>query len=278
MTSIPDKPKRCFIRFSLRSLLLVTMIVCLFLGWQVERVRRQREAVRYILQLGGTVGYEYEGLFIDEPHGIPSPKLPKPAPVWLINWLGIDFFDEVVSVSLPEKKVDLSKLATLSSLRRLDLYNARPKDIAPLEKLHELEWLNLNGTAIDDLSPLQDLTQLKYLYVRQTWVSDISPLRKMTQLRSLDVSDTSVTDLSVLETLTELQVLLFFGTAVSDLSSLSDLTALGWIDIRETSVSDLAPLSQAENATIVLTKNQDVLVTTDVVEHSRRYSWQNTRR
>ena len=118
VTCISSKKRKCrFIRFRLRTLLLVMVAVCFALGWKVERARKQRNAVNMVLQMGGTVGYEYEGPFINEPHGIVGPRLPKPAPEWLIKRLGIDFFDEVVSVDLPERVVDLKPLGKLSALR-----------------------------------------------------------------------------------------------------------------------------------------------------------------
>jgi hypothetical protein len=122
--TLNDKRKRRFIRVRLRTLLLVMLAVCIVLAWKVERVRRQRKAVNLVLQMGGTVGYDYEGPFIDEPHGIKGPSLPKPASEWLIKRLGIDFFADVVSVDLTAKPVDLTHIRELTALRRLDLNSA----------------------------------------------------------------------------------------------------------------------------------------------------------
>ena len=37
-------PKRRFLRFSLRTLLIFMLVVCVAVGWKLERVRQQREA------------------------------------------------------------------------------------------------------------------------------------------------------------------------------------------------------------------------------------------
>ena len=64
------------------------------LGWVVHRAHVQRDAVAAIQQAGGEVLYEWEwanGKRILR-------KTQPPWPPWLINWLGPDYFGNVVSV------------------------------------------------------------------------------------------------------------------------------------------------------------------------------------
>jgi hypothetical protein len=88
---IPPNPKRHFLRFTLRTLLLLMLIVCVALEWKVERVRKQREAVTWVQKSGGGVNYDYQR----DDNGQPIPDAEPPGPKWLIKTLGIDFFDEM---------------------------------------------------------------------------------------------------------------------------------------------------------------------------------------
>ena len=61
MTS--PNPKRRFLRFSLRALLLFVVVLSVPLGWfawEMQRARRQRVAVDRIWELGGEVFYDYK--------------------------------------------------------------------------------------------------------------------------------------------------------------------------------------------------------------------------
>ena len=55
------KPKRRWLRFSLRTLLIFMLVVCVAVGWKFERVRKQRVAVAWVQEMGGTVYYEPHG-------------------------------------------------------------------------------------------------------------------------------------------------------------------------------------------------------------------------
>jgi predicted xylose isomerase-like sugar epimerase len=56
---IETKPKRRWFRFSLRMLLLVVTVLCVWLGFNVNAARRQKEAVQAIRLAGGSVWFEY---------------------------------------------------------------------------------------------------------------------------------------------------------------------------------------------------------------------------
>jgi hypothetical protein len=105
------KRKRRFLRFSIRTLLIVLTIFCVALGWKVERARKQREAVAWVHEMGGSVNYDYE---LDD-DGSSAPDAKPPGSEWLRKQLGRDFFDDVVRVSLTE--VGVSDVTPLSGLR-----------------------------------------------------------------------------------------------------------------------------------------------------------------
>ena len=128
------------------------LVLCIALGWHVERVRKQREAVAWVREKGGTVWYEYDADLID----LFATTSPRPrAPEWLREQLGVDFFEKVVGVELRGDNIN---------------------DVTPLARMTAMQRLYLHGTSVSDLSPLAGMTQLQYLYVSDTSVSDLSPL------------------------------------------------------------------------------------------------------
>lgn len=90
--------KRCWLQFSLRTLLLVVLLASAGMSWMVVKVqqaRRQRQAVEAIRALGGFVTYDYA---IDQAYGHPV-NAEAPGPGWLGSVLGADFFADVVRVN-----------------------------------------------------------------------------------------------------------------------------------------------------------------------------------
>ena len=67
MTSPPDKPNRRFPRFSLRTLLIVMLVLGAGFGWVVARALEQRAAVAWVREMGGSVEYDFE---VDDAEGV----------------------------------------------------------------------------------------------------------------------------------------------------------------------------------------------------------------
>ena len=112
MTTVRTKSERRFLRFSVRTLLIVLTILCIWLGWKVERARRQREAVAFVHEMGGSVNYDYE---VDN-DGRFAPNAEPPGPKWLRRQLGVDFFDDVILARLVEAEVsDITPLSGLET-------------------------------------------------------------------------------------------------------------------------------------------------------------------
>ena len=124
-------------QFSLRSLLLLVVVVaipCSWLATELKAAREQRAAVEEILKLGGRVEYDY---VID--WSAPPPPKP-PAPAWLCEWLGDELFVNVSQVfSKSNMNMDdfsfseicdasLVDLKLFTQLRVLDLSRTRVSD------------------------------------------------------------------------------------------------------------------------------------------------------
>src|SRR5436190_19047422 len=90
-----DSPsKRRLLRFSLRSMLLALTAFCIWLGFKVNAAREQRQIVKTVQELGGTVWYDYEC-------GPDGGRLnPPPEPSWFANLLGVDFLNNAIAVRI----------------------------------------------------------------------------------------------------------------------------------------------------------------------------------
>ncbi|MDE0042944.1 MAG: cohesin domain-containing protein, partial [Candidatus Poribacteria bacterium] len=93
---------------------------------------------------------------------------------------------------------NVSPLAGLTGLTRLELRDNHILDISPLAGLTNLEWLNLLTNDISDISPVAGLYSLKWLSLHNNKISDISALAGLTNLTWLDVAKNEIADLSPL--------------------------------------------------------------------------------
>src|ERR1017187_10239475 len=89
-----SRPWRRFLRFSVRGLIVLVLVIGAGLGWLVRSARIQREAAAVITRAGGSVMYDWEwsnGKVIAG--GTPW------APKWLVDRIGVDYFGRVTYVS-----------------------------------------------------------------------------------------------------------------------------------------------------------------------------------
>jgi hypothetical protein len=192
------RPRR-FLQFSLGTLLLGITVFGVWLGVQVNRARRQREAVAAIQRLGGAVLYDYQ---FDAQHKQVSNAQPT-APAWLRKVLGDDFFYSPVSIYLGGIKFNEG-------------------DLAPLEKLPELDWLYLGSCDLPDgeLAHCQPLGKLRSLDIGGTSISDagLAHLIPLKRLEWLDIQSTQVTDagIATLTQLPRLTEVFVYGSQIGD--------------------------------------------------------------
>ena len=103
-SSGPSKPRRRWLQFSLRTLLIVvTLVAGLLVAWRmyVEPYRRQRETMALIKELGGKFTTELGG------------------PAWMRDWFGADNFQDIVLVDLADCDDPEKYLGQVASLPRL---------------------------------------------------------------------------------------------------------------------------------------------------------------
>jgi hypothetical protein len=178
------------VRFSVSSLIAFTALTGCLLGWLTHNARVQRETVAAIRAAGGTVGYE--GALEDSTWWPPN---------FLLDNLGIDYFDRVTVIYLTDSRSAdsvLPQVGRLHWLRELYLGGSSISDqgLRHLKGLTRVVSLDLSATAISDdgLASVEGFYRLRELNLARTRIGDagIMHLVKLKDLSKLDVSKTRV--------------------------------------------------------------------------------------
>jgi len=207
------KPRRRWLQFSLRTLLIVVTVWSVplgWVGWRLGEVRRERATITWVEKMGGGVYYQ-------------SNYKPDDRSWWeesTDKWFGervrlVGFHYRLMDFRYRQVS-DLSPLAELKNLEVLLLHNTQVSDLSPLVELKSLKGLHLQNTQVSDLSLLAELKNLEMLTLRHKQVSDLSPLAELKNLKWLDLRNTPVSDLSLLAGLKNLESLYLQNTGVSD--------------------------------------------------------------
>lgn len=178
------------VRFSLRTLLALTLLLGLLMGWVV----RERQKAQHEQQIAGQL----------LPKGFVCTDVGHP--FWVVvtqSNQGNTWWQEPMRRILggrvfyvwarDEITEDISALVEFQDLKGLDLSRTRVKDIAPLAKLTKLQEVSLGHSQVNDLKPLAELKDLRELEIQFTQVTDLAPLARLTKLTKLDIRDLRVT-------------------------------------------------------------------------------------
>jgi Leucine rich repeat len=235
-----SRPWRRFLRFSVRGLIVLVLVIGVGLGWIVRQAHIQRDAVAAILAAGGSVKYDWEW---SNGKTIPSGK--PWAPRWLINLIGVDYFGHVTAVEfeLPYSLTDgpIVEFAHFTRLQRL-VFTGKTMSVAGLKSLKGLAhlWqLDLARSLLTDTeaASLREQTSLKSLRLRSEALTDVglSHLGGLTNLEELDLSMARITDAGLrhLTGLTKLSSLDLSLTKITDagLVHLNRHTKLSQLDL-----------------------------------------------
>jgi len=159
------RPWRRFLRFSVRVLMVLVLVIGGGLGWLVRSAHIQRDAVAAIKSAGGSAKHDWESVGY---HGVLLGH--PPGPRWLSRFIGVDYFGRIADAWFG--------------------YSATDAQIAPVAQLDRLEYLWLHRTQVTDsgLTHLMGLTKLRSLDLGGTRVSDagLALLKGLTELESLN--------------------------------------------------------------------------------------------
>src|SRR5262245_57769899 len=145
------KPRRRWFRFSLRTLLALTVLLSIAFGWLgsvLVRVRHERRIIAQIRSSGGEVLYDYQLT------GGPVNTKTPPGPFLVRCFIGDDAFAYVQRVDFsyehPARDEDLKNLHQLSRLEGVQLNGSRVTDkgLEHIALVAELRGLNLSGTGV----------------------------------------------------------------------------------------------------------------------------------
>jgi hypothetical protein len=251
-------PSRRWLQFSLRTIMLFTFACALWLGWYVERARRQQRAVEAIEAEGGSVVYQHKAACPDPC----APALdPRPGPDWLCRMFGDEYFNEVIKVKLianrSSKPRAPSVLADLPYLEQLYLEGMSQEELQGSQRLTRLRRLSVESANGVDLSWFvlnRELEEI-YLWPCKLTDADLRLLVEFPKLRSVQLDLDSVADLhsairhvSKLHQLEELEIISFRITDddIEPLCSLRKLNTLV-LNVRKLTDQTLALLQRLPN-------------------------------
>jgi internalin A len=197
-----------WLRFSLRTILVVVTVFGVWLGVKVDQARRQKRAIESLSALGAQFWFEHQRTS----NGGFDGRIELHVPAWARELCGDDFFQTVRGVYVrrrPGEKVDqprqitdedLKYLADLPHLEVLQIVSAPISDVGLAhvvypERLREVTLSNTN-IANAFLRRLRAAKRLESLWLDNTRVTDdgLTELYGITSLRRLSLSGTQSGD------------------------------------------------------------------------------------
>jgi hypothetical protein len=236
-------PRRRWVRYSLRTLMVLVTALCVWLTINVNAARRRADAVVAIHKAGGTVWFDYQlvpaklgnGNGVNVGSGLSvDPNALQTAPAWLRHIFGDDFFRTAVSVQLIATKAviqsNLTQLAQLPELKAIDL-TINPSDsrfpwpeseegLAVLGQLTKLKIVAFDAVDPTSLACLERTTELEELSLQSTPLNGnaMRQIGKLQRLRKLTLQYCDPVDNDGIEHLAGLDKLEVIGICNTRLS------------------------------------------------------------
>jgi Leucine Rich Repeat (LRR) protein len=198
--SIASLSKR-LTRYSLRTAIVFTTLVCIVLGAYVKRAHDEEHATDVVRSWGGTAILDYQWEQMNRSGT--AAKAPPTPPCFqkLRQLLGDHYFSSVVAVKIPyhtTAPLNTNVLCLFHNLRSLDLSGTHVSDddLQSLTRLKHIETLLLADTDVTNgaMRWVVDMPRLKRLSLQRTSITDVGLLALMQQhsLLQLDIDGTCV--------------------------------------------------------------------------------------
>jgi hypothetical protein len=174
----PQRTKRRWLQFTLRTLLIFMTLFAVSFGWWSYKARQQRALVKLLRRPDVMISYDIESY---DGSGKRCAYRGY-APLWLVNFLGIDYFANVDNVWLFNgNDADLQRITGFTQLTRLTVLGSETTDrgVSHIATLRYLTNLSIQGQKVSDqgLANLGSLTELKSLIHRDTQITDAGVVR-----------------------------------------------------------------------------------------------------
>ena len=175
---LTKKPRRRWLRYSLRTLLVFMLLCALAAAWvgrEIQKGRDQLAAIRWVEGQGGTLHYAVQT-----------------EPTWHQRYLGAWYPVPVIQVDLspwrmrlpfPAARLGYLKEALREQEQHIDSSYVSVNDITPLAALEDLEVLSLAETEVNDLTPLHGLRKLRFVDLSEAPV-DQQQIEALTERRA----------------------------------------------------------------------------------------------
>ena len=194
-TTTEARPRRRWLRLSVRGLMLLVLAVGGGIGWKANRASYQRRAVAAIKEGGGMVTYDFQKY---RNPALSKQKGEEPAgPRWLRRWLGDEYFQEVVHVNFyqrPPTPELLGVVAGLDGVNELFLYKMTGSaGLDHLPEMGRLKTLLIEGSGIDDaaMAEVSRVAALEQLTINKARLTDagLARLLALPRLGSIGMTD-----------------------------------------------------------------------------------------
>ncbi|MBI1901073.1 MAG: hypothetical protein HYS13_08180 [Planctomycetia bacterium] len=183
--------RRRWLRYSLRTLLVLVFVASVGFAWLAAKVNQGREQaalVEHVQQLGGTVFYDFQ---VTETPGGPEPDATRTRAgnECLRRWLGNDVFDKVVGVRFSSQYLGTTPGTSVQIGNTMICKNAEA-ELRRLEPFADLEWLDLSCSELTDASvdQLVKFQKLRRLELSATHVTEDGLARLRTALPNCKIS------------------------------------------------------------------------------------------
>ena len=201
-----EKPRRRWLSFSLRGVMLLILLLCIPLAWlaqQYSRMQVEDAVVEDILAADGVVIYPYQRMSIPGSGINKDPRKPAPGPKWIRELLGENIFASVFCVWLMKDNFGddvVARLTRLNDLEVLILNSSHLTDasIDSLLKVSRLKELaldadNISPQALNRLSDHPTLRSLS-LYGRLASPNQLRQMQSWPALQQLELNATMASD------------------------------------------------------------------------------------
>ncbi len=193
-------PTRLWFRLSLRTWMVLIVVIAVPIGWLARQIHTQRQAIAAVVAAGGTIGFIYH--WQDDP--ATGMKRTEPAaPRWLRRWLGDELFQSVYSVTYdnvttPDALVGLAafdRLEVLSLEESSDPSRLFPVEVdwRPVQGLQNLHSVGVHGRLASDraLGEFGRVAAIEYLWIDRApaTAAGFARLADCVTVRSLNLTD-----------------------------------------------------------------------------------------